>query len=1291
MRRTLTPLAALRMAGLALLSSIALTSAAQSITATYDLSGGANDVASFAFNGTAPAGVTFGPLVKVGVTSSGSSGNFRATVWPTGATNGNDVFTGSVDLAKYIAFDVTVAAGYTLDLTNVTFGVGRSGTGTRQWQWRSSVDGYATIISTYTTVNAGLTQAGGVLTNPDANSSWTGNVLDLSGATYQDLGPGTYTFRIYAFNSESTAGTAGLQGNLTITGSLTAPPPEVATFTQLTNGIAASPLTASTTDHALLGFAASSDGSQTLQGLSFNTSINSNGVLTNLRLVRSTDNDYATAGDNTVVGGSFVQNAGSIAVTGLTESLTATVANYFLVADVTGAVTVVTPSLSISLDDAGVTLGDGIVTAFSITGTAYTFVGSGSPTLVVSAVSPSFGNVCINTTLPPSGTFTVEGVDLVLGEDVVVGPLAGFEFFDINLVDYAPSLTFVHGGTLNESIDVRFVPTVVQSYDGIIPVTGGGASASGAAVIGAGINTLPTVTTGTISAITSEGATVGGSYGDNGCNPVTAFGVVYSSVNGFDPATGTVVSGNDLGGGTWESVITGLDPCGTYYVRAFATSLSGTAYGAQASFTVAPLAGPVATSATAISGTGFTANWNPVPGATGYVVDVSTLPSFAVENFGQDLFFSEYIEGSSSNKYIEIYNPTGAAIDLSDYQLRLYSNGSPTASATNTLSGTLASGATVVYRNNAANIAGTSGYQVLSAVNWNGDDAIGLWKISASANVDIFGEIGVDPGTAWIVSGTTTLDRTLVRNSSVTGGNTVNGAGFPTLGTQWTMFPLDNVANLGTHTSVVPSIVPSFVPGYEAVPVAGTSLAVTGLTVDQTYYYRVRAVVGSCVSGNSNTISATTCDAPVITSIVTNSPFCGADGLSLTVNATGSPALAYEWSGTGSFVPDNASASVTVNGAASGPYSVTVTNACGSASDDVVVVVSIPGTACNDGNPNTVLDVLDGTCTCVGQTCTTDLVLEVNTDANGTQTTWEIRTTGTNVLVQSGGGTYPNNATLTDNTCLPDGCYYLRVFDAGGDGIVGGGYILRTLVGAHRIIDNRGNGGNFTSVSAVINNGGFCLPLGTDKLIFTSCDKLDWVNNQFIVAAENPAVSAQFGVTNTTSGYQFWWFDPNGTYGYAKFRSHATSDGFGTGATRACHARINNWSPNQIPANVLMNVKVRSRVAGVNSNWGPVCRFMIDPVRAACPLTKLMDIPGNAQYSCGVTRTWGGSSLSKVVAKAVDGATQYQFRWNNAELAAPVIRTTTTPVLQLNWSPALPNGTYQVQVRAFKNGVWCIT
>jgi hypothetical protein len=175
----------------------------------------------------------------------------------------------------------------------------------------------------------------------------------------------------------------------------------------------------------------------------------------------------------------------------------------------------------------------------------------------------------------------------------------------------------------------------------------------------------------------------------------------------------------------------------------------------------------------------------------------------------------------------------------------------------------------------------------------------------------------------------------------------------------------------------------------------------------------------------------------------------------------------------------------------------------------------------------------------------------------------------------------------------------------------------------------------------------------------------------------------------TDDGYQFWWFDPNGSYGYSKFRSHATSDGSGSGATRACNARINNWSPNQIPTGVLMNVKVRSRVNGANSAWGPVCRFKIDPVAAACPLTKLMDIPGNSFFSCGVTRNWGGSN--RIAARPVNGATQYQFRFESTELSAPVVRTSSTYVLQLNWNPALANGVYQVQVRAFVNGQWCAT
>lgn len=44
-----------------------------------------------------------------------------------------------------------------------------------------------------------------------------------------------------------------------------------------------------------------------------------------------------------------------------------------------------------------------------------------------------------------------------------------------------------------------------------------------------------------------------------------------------------------------------------------------------------------------------------------------------------DLFISEYVEGYGNNKAIEIYNPTGSAIELSDYSLARFSNGNTTA------------------------------------------------------------------------------------------------------------------------------------------------------------------------------------------------------------------------------------------------------------------------------------------------------------------------------------------------------------------------------------------------------------------------------------------------------------------------------------------------------------------------------------------------------------------------------------------------------------------------------------
>ena len=59
-----------------------------------------------------------------------------------------------------------------------------------------------------------------------------------------------------------------------------------------------------------------------------------------------------------------------------------------------------------------------------------------------------------------------------------------------------------------------------------------------------------------------------------------------------------------------------------------------------------------------------------------------------------ELFFSEYIEGSSNNKALEIFNDTGAAVDLATggYNVQMFFNGSASAGLTINLVGTVEQG-----------------------------------------------------------------------------------------------------------------------------------------------------------------------------------------------------------------------------------------------------------------------------------------------------------------------------------------------------------------------------------------------------------------------------------------------------------------------------------------------------------------------------------------------------------------------------------------------------------------------
>jgi hypothetical protein len=355
------------------------------------------------------------------------------------------------------------------------------------------------------------------------------------------------------------------------------------------------------------------------------------------------------------------------------------------------------------------------------------------------------------------------------------------------------------------------------------------------------------------------------------------------------------------------------------------------------------------------------------------------------------------------------------------------------------------------------------------------------------------------------------------------------------------------------------------------------------------------------------------------------------------------------------------------------------------------------------------LGYADGGCACIPVAGDVGVTLELRTpDGSSDEVSWELATTPGDVVVCSGGG---YDAGITDPFTafcqIPNGCYVLRVFDSVGDGFgVGGGYQLR-LAGGNaadlRIVDNLGNFNDTTfavleGVLSTIGSGptAFCFPMATGpRPLYQLRDKLDFVNNSYLVCEPDAAVSAQWQVGNQTDdGYEFWLFDPNGTYSYRRFRNHATSDGFGNvGATRACHMKVNGWLASQhAPEDVLLNVRIRTRVNGVNGNWGPAYRFKIDPDRAACPLTMLNDYPGDQFESCNKSRTWGSGIIH---ARAVPGANRYQWRFRTVgeQLAPVVIRTTNNYFLQLNWptNPLVPGKQYTVDVRASKNAgaTWC--
>ncbi len=203
----------------------------------------------------------------------------------------------------------------------------------------------------------------------------------------------------------------------------------------------------------------------------------------------------------------------------------------------------------------------------------------------------------------------------------------------------------------------------------------------------------------------------------------------------------------------------------------------------------------------------------------------------------EELFFSEYIEGSSNNKALEIYNGTGSEISLDDYRINQSVNGGgwqyqhyfPTGA-------TITDGDVWVITTNEADATlQNAADEILSypsVVHFNGNDARGLEKtIDGGITWTLLDVIGVpeeDPGDGWEVAGVPngTYNHTLVRKSTVEAPTTdwALSAGTNASDSQWEVYDQNTFDYIGFHIFGADIIPPTLI---SAVALSSTSVEIT--------------------------------------------------------------------------------------------------------------------------------------------------------------------------------------------------------------------------------------------------------------------------------------------------------------------------------------------------------------------------------------------------------------------------------------------------------------------------------
>ena len=357
-----------------------------------------------------------------------------------------------------------------------------------------------------------------------------------------------------------------------------------------------------------------------------------------------------------------------------------------------------------------------------------------------------------------------------------------------------------------------------------------------------------------------------------------------------------------------------------------------------------------------------------------------------------ELFFSEYIEGSSNNKGFEIFNPSSNAVSLSGYTVYLSGNGG-TYTNTFTSNATIAPGGVyVICTNQASSTMQAVADTILSypsVSHYNGDDALIL--VNGTDTIDVIGVPGVDPGSSWTVGTGSTANHTLVRKANIGEGSTDWATG----SMEWDVYAQNTYSYLGSHTFTCSSNTVS------------TAFGLSNISYnDEGYYYA--EFDGSCGTVYSDTIFVTVHTTTAITSTFSNplNVICEDAGIDFSFAVEGH-GLTYAWNQNGSAAGSDSTLQITTaDTAQSGFYQLITSGTCGVDTSQVLQLIVHPTTQ--------VLSTFADTSICQDA----DMTLPVATD--GFNVTYKWYQNGTQISTS-------NSLVITDGLSSDNGEYQLAL------------------------------------------------------------------------------------------------------------------------------------------------------------------------------------------------------------------------------------------------------------------------